>query len=169
MRAWDAPLTGHVRLGATSAIVSIPPLDLPATVEFAGLRWLAKKEFHLTLLDSAAMEAVGSIGPANALVSEAARGIEFAARLTGGIWMLEEPPARTLIALAELDGARGFFGRLADSGVRLEVPPFHVTLFTRGTSRGIGVHTMDELHALGRELAAGERKDLLARITAPVA
>jgi hypothetical protein len=166
VRSWSSPLIGHVRISVTSAIVSIPPLDLPGTVVFAGLRWLAKKEFHLTLLDRNAMEAVGRVGPPDALVRQAARGIEFTGHLTGGIWLLEEPPAKTLIGLADLDGARAFFGRLADSGARLEQPPFHVTLFTLGTSRGIGVHTMDELRSLGRELTAAEREDLLSRITA---
>lgn len=167
MIAWGEPRTGRMRISATSAIIAIPPLELPPTIRFAGVHWLAKKEFHLTLLDRSAMEAVARAGSATALVREAAKGIELAARLTGELWMLEEPPARTLIARAELDGAAALLGRLAEAGVVIEEPPFHVTLYTLGTSRGIGIHTMKELRSLGRELDESERGELLARLTAP--
>lgn len=158
-------LKGRVRVAATSAILSIPPLDLPSTVELSGSHWLAKKELHVTLLGRDAMESIGRGSRGPVVVRDAAKGMELEVRLTDELWLLEEPPASTIIARAEVPDAAELFAKISDaSGAKLEEPPYHVTLFTRGTSRGIGVHSLEELRSAGRELTDAERKRLLDQI-----
>jgi hypothetical protein len=67
--------------------------------------------------------------------------------------------------MCEVAGAEEFFAGLERHlQIGIERPPYHVTLYTIGTLRGIGVATRAELERLGEPLAAPERDALLSVI-----
>jgi hypothetical protein len=61
----------------------------------------------------------------------------------------EDAETETIIQMVKMPGLEDFFRNLGELiGERLEIPPVHVTLFMRGTEKGIGLPTrqvFDEL------------------------
>jgi hypothetical protein len=120
-------------------IVHIPPLNIPPTLHYDDADWLAKKEFHVTLLDT----------ETETLLGERARkrGIRFEVVLRDEFWMLTKGRARSIIQMCDVRGAAEFYARLG-----IERPPLHVTLYTIGDRRGIGVASHVELERVGTRI-----------------
>jgi hypothetical protein len=67
--------------------------------------------------------------------------------------------------MCDVSGADEFFAALErEFQTVIERPPYHVTLYTIGTLRGIGTATRAELERLGEPLTAPERDALLSVI-----
>lgn len=123
-------------------ILRIQPLTIPSTVDFDGAKWLAKREFHVTMLNAEQVTELGSRA-----VSSAKKGLRFEVTLRDEHWMLTKGRARSIIRMCDVAGSDEFFARLG-----IEKPPLHVTLYTIGDRRGIGVATHDELDRIGTRI-----------------
>ena len=61
----------------------------------------------------------------------------------------EGPGSETIIQMVEVPELAAFFKQLEELvGKELELPPTHVTLYMRGTEKGIGLPTPDEFERL---------------------
>jgi hypothetical protein len=59
-------------------------------------------------------------------------------------WIQEEEGVETVIQMVEVPGMVDFFRSLSEiTGLDLKPPPAHVTLFMRGTEKGIGLSNRD--------------------------
>src|SRR5947207_3196513 len=57
-------------------ILRIAPLQIPETIEFDGAHWRAKREFHVTMLNTETKTLLG-----NRAIAKAKRGIEFTVKM----------------------------------------------------------------------------------------
>ena len=80
-------------------------------------------------------------------VSSAKKGLRFDIALRDEHWMLTKGRARSIIRMCDVAGADEFYARLG-----IEMPPLHVTLYTIGDRRGIGIATHDELDRIGARI-----------------
>lgn len=161
---WDEPrLPVRFRVAETSAILQIEAPAIPNEIAFLGRFWRAKREFHVTLLGGEAMERISSVTPRPVTtIRRIARQSRIAVEPKSAFWILEEPPQATVILECDVAGAAGFYDRIETSvGVRIDPPPFHITLFTSGSAKGIGVHSREEMRELGSPMNR-EQTELLA-------
>jgi hypothetical protein len=78
---------------------------------------------------------------------------------------MREEKTRTIVRMCDVAGAEEFFAGLErELQTATERPPYHVTLYTIGTLRGIGAATRAELERLGEPIAGPERDALLSVI-----
>ncbi|HEX8154823.1 MAG TPA: hypothetical protein VF698_16945 [Thermoanaerobaculia bacterium] len=133
--------------------------------------WKAKSEYHVTLLGKdglgALLRDIGrlKIIQAEIAISRAAAEIEWRVRLLDEWWRVEDGKERTIVQLADVDGAEAFFTNLEWAlETKLARPPYHVTLFTADSPRGIGVSTREDLERLGRRLDGAELDELRSRL-----
>lgn len=164
---WDGPrLPVRFRCAETSAILQIEAPAVPNEIAFAGRTWRAKREFHVTLLGGEAMERISSATDKPVTtIRRIARQARMAVEPKNSFWTLEEPPVATIIVECDVFGGRSFYDRIETSlGLRIDPPPFHITLFTSGAAKGIGVHTRVELEELGSRLNADQEALLAAAI-----
>lgn len=156
---------GRLLVSPSSAIVRVEAPRIAPRLELAGRAFLAKREFHVTLLGREGSrrlaEAAGGSAQAARLVRKAWRGAAVRIEPGDELWMLDEPPAASIVLECRLQGGETFFETLSACGVVLEPPPFHVTLYLSGAGKGIGVHSAGELERLGRRLASHEREVFL--------
>ena len=135
-----------------------PPPDAPITID--GIRLQPKAELHVTLVGTALGEELLRSVARPRLHDTVARTLATHGthpRRTGSLHLLRKPFAEDgrsgvahsviehvrLPAMAPLHAA---LGRLL--GRQLPVPPTHVTLYTAGDDRGIGVPSPTRLRAL---------------------
>lgn len=162
-RLWPDGL-GHGRLlvAPASAIVRIEAPRLAPRLELAGRTFLAKREFHLTILGrekaGQLAAAAGGIEEAARLIRKAWRGASVRIEAGDELWMLDEPPIASIVLECRVEGGETFFRALSEAGALFEPPPWHVTLYLSGSGKGIGVHSVEELERLGRRLDADERE-----------
>jgi hypothetical protein len=141
------------------AIVHFEHPPIPDVIRFDGADWRAKREFHVTLAGTSA------IADADELVKRAAHRITFAVTLRDELWQVRENETQTIIRMCDVDGAEEFFERLEREMLKaMARPPYHVTLYTIGTLRGIGIPTHVDLHRLGKQIVGPERDTLLSVI-----
>lgn len=134
-------------------------LDFPKlqeTIDFLGARWTAKPEFHVTLIGKAAMRAlidelgILSLARVETAIVRARRNVPFRVHMRPELWLMREENARTIIQTCDVDGGETFFLRLENVlALKIERPPYHVTLYTIGTHKGIGVASTAVLRDLG--------------------
>ena len=156
-------LRGRLTRRGGGAIVHFDHPLIPDVIHFAGADWRAKREFHVTLAGTTTMALMTD--DADEAIKRAARRLVFTITLRDEFWQMHEEKARTIIRMCDVGGAEEFFARLeTDLQLSIERPPYHVTLYTIGTLRGIGVATRAELERLGREIAGHERDALMSVI-----
>ena len=164
---WGRPrLPVRFRCAETSAILQIEAPAVPNEIAFAGRTWRAKREFHITLLGGEAMVRIASATDKPVTtIRRIARQSRMAVEPKDSFWILEEPPVASIIVECDVIGDRGFYDRVETSlGVRLDPPPFHITLFTSGSLKGIGIHSRVELGELGSRLDGEQDARLAAAI-----
>ena len=83
----------------------------------------------------------------NRAIAKAKRGIELTVKMRDEFWMLTKGRARSIIQMCDVAGADEFFANLG-----VETPPLHVTLYTLGDTRGIGVASWAELEQRGSRI-----------------
>lgn len=158
------------RLGGTCAVredVVLLNVESPAarsTVDFANATWRLKREFHVTLLNSRATsrvtEATGDAFRSVEVLRRAVRK-DFAVVPSASVWIVRKANAKAIVVECDVTGAEELFTEIAaETGVDLERPPYHITLYTIGTARGIGLPTRAELERLGRKLGTDEVRTL---------
>ena len=118
-------------------------------VRFDGRRFQPKREVHITLIGKDLGEAVVEAAAQDERVfdrlQQAARAVDWGYQLTDAWYHVAEGEpgggqAETIIRMADVPGLAEFYRRLGEIlGRALEVPPAHVTLYTRNTSEGIGL------------------------------
>ena len=152
-----------IRRGGGAILHFIHP-PIPDVIHFGDVAWRAKREFHITLLGSTTMPALIGIRDVNTddAIKRAARNLAFTITLRDELWQMHEKEMRTLIRMCDAGGAEEFFARLeSELQTTIERPPYHVTLYTIGTQRGIGVATRTELERMGEEI---EERDALISV-----
>ena len=78
---------------------------------------------------------------------------------------MREEKTRTIIRMCDVAGAEEFFARTRTRTADvIERPPYHVTLYTIGTLRGIGVATRADSSASANRSPDPERDALLSVI-----
>lgn len=161
-------LRGTLACRRDGALVHIRLPALPVTIEVSGRLFKAKREFHVTLLGRQILRRAGLPGDARTenAIRQAARGTAFAVELHDDLWILTAGEAATIIRMCSVAGAEDFFVRFeAETGVSVERPPYHVTLYTSATSAGIGVASKAELEHCGRRLPEAQSAGLLRSVT----
>jgi hypothetical protein len=157
------PFRGRFTRRGGGAIVHFDHAPIPDVIHFAGADWRAKREFHITLVGAAAMRTLTP--DPDDVIKRAARRLTFSITPREEFWHVREEKTRTIVRMCEVAGAEEFFAGLErELQIRIERPPYHVTLYTIGTLRGIGVATRAELERLGEPLATPERDALLSVI-----
>jgi hypothetical protein len=142
------------------AIVHFEHPPIPDVIRFGGADWRAKREFHVTLTGTTMMNAV-----TDEMVKRAASGLTFAVTLQDELWQIRENETQTIIRMCDVEGAEEFFERLERGMLKaIARPPYHVTLYTIGTLRGIGIPTHVDLHRLGKQIIDPERATLMSVI-----
>jgi hypothetical protein len=145
------------------AIVHFDHPPIPDVIHFAGADWRAKREFHVTLASSTTM--YNLIADPDDVIKRAARRLTFRITPLDEFWLLREEKTQAIIRMCEVEGAEEFFAGLErELQTVIERPPYHVTLYTIGTLRGIGAATRAELERLGEAIAGPERDALLSVI-----
>jgi hypothetical protein len=156
-------LRGRLTRRGGGAIVHFEHPPIPDVIRFAGADWRAKREFHVTLAGTTTMRALAI--EADEVIKRAAQGQTFAITLRDELWHVRENETRAIIRMCDVEGAEEFFTRLErEMLTAIARPPYHVTLYTIGTLRGIGIPTSAELHRLGEKINGPERAALMSVI-----
>lgn len=157
------PLRGRLSRRGGGAIIHFAHPPIPDVIHFGGADWRAKREFHVTLAGTNTIPDLTD--DADDVVKRAAHRLTFSIELRDEFWHVCEEETRTIIRMCDVRGAEEFFGRLeAVIGAPIVRPPYHVTLYTIGTLRGIGLPTSAVLARLGQKVAGPERDALLSVI-----
>src|SRR3954452_10541045 len=145
------------------AIVHFEHPPIPDVIRFAGADWRGKREVHVTLAGATTIRGVAL--EADEMVKRAARHLSFTITLRDELWHVRENDAQAIIRMCDVDGAEEFFTKLEREMLKaIARPPYHVTLYTIGTLRGIGIPTHVELHRLGKQIIGPERDALMSVI-----
>jgi hypothetical protein len=156
-------LRGRLTRRGGGAVIHFDHPPIPDVIHFADADWRAKREFHITLAGTNTMRALTA--DADDVIKRAARRLTFTITPRNEFWLVREGNARTIIRMCDAGGAEEFFTRLeSELDLSLERPPYHVTLYTIGTLRGIGLPSPSELARLGVEITGPEREALLSVI-----
>lgn len=148
------------------ALLHLGFAKLPETITFAEAVWSAKPEYHVTLVGKGMMRSLVdelgllSLARIETAIVRARRNVPFRVHMREELWWIEEEGARTIVQMCEVDGGETFFRRLDEAlGVEIPRPPYHVTLYTLRTRKGIGIASETVLRELGRRLTDDELKD----------
>lgn len=158
-------IRGRLSRRGGGAILHFNHPPIPDVIHFGDIDWRAKREFHVTLLGSTTMRALVGAREVNTddSIKRAARKLVFTITLRDALWQMRDKEMRTVIRTCAVGGAEEFFARLEEElKIAIERPPYHVTLYTIGTLRGIGIATRAELERLGEEIAGSERDALMS-------
>ncbi len=161
-------IRGRLARHTDGAIIQIELPPLPPAIEFSGRTFAAKRDYHVSLLGREILRRAGlSEMPAREdAIRRAARGKRFSIELLDDFWLLREGEAATLIRVCAVDGAEEFFRHFeSEAGVIVDRPPYHITLYTHATDKGVGLCSVEDLRRLGRRLDADESGALLRLIT----
>jgi hypothetical protein len=159
MKAIRGRLTRH----GGGAIVHFDHPPIPDVIHFADVDWRAKREFHVTLTGTTTMRELTA--EPDDVIKRAARSLSFTIELGDELWHVHENDTQAIIRMCAISGAEEFFTRLErEMQMAIERPPYHVTLYTIGTLRGIGLATREDLERMGREIAGSERDTLMSVI-----
>lgn len=156
-------LRGRFTRRGGGAIVHFEHPPIPDVIRFAGADWRAKREFHVTLAGTTMLRPL--LADADEVIKRAARQLTFTIIPREEFWHVRENETRTIIRMCDVEGAEEFFARMEkEMGTTIERPPYHVTLYTIGTLRGIGLPTRAELERLGEEITGPERAVMMSVI-----
>jgi hypothetical protein len=157
------PFRGRFTRRGGGAIVHFDHPAIPDVIHFAGEDWRAKREFHITLIGTSTMRLL-SPDPDD-IIKRAARRLTFSITCRDEFWQVREKETRAIIRVCDVSGAEEFLAGLEQElQTLIERPPYHVTLYTIGTLRGIGLASSAELGRLGQQLTGTEMNTLLSVI-----
>lgn len=166
--------------GALLLLLTREAIDLPNDiVAFRGKVFDPKDEVHITIVGRASgrrvKEAVDRDLAANSCLKRAIDETNWAYRIQGRMYHVRKEKevkneqgdldlveAESIIVMAEVAGLQSFYERLDRMiEMNLELPPTHVTLYTRGDPLGIGLSNQEDFEAfVTREIWPTELKEL---------
>jgi hypothetical protein len=129
----------------------------PEGVRFEGRHFEAKDEIHITILSRDAAEAVRQHLERYPQDEEQVRQLVDETiwdyrKLDSFYYIQEEPEVETIVQMVKVPGVDTFFKQVGQLvGQELELPPTHVTLYMRGTEKGIGIPTQAEFERLAQK------------------
>ena len=154
---------GRLTRRGGGAIVHFDHAPISDVIRFAGAEWRAKREFHVTLFGAAVIRALTL--NEDDVIKRAARRLTFTVSLREELWHVREGSMRAIIRMCDVGGAEELFSRLeAELSTPIERPPYHVTIYTIGTLRGIGLANLADLERCGEEITGMEREALRSAI-----
>jgi hypothetical protein len=122
-------------------------------VRYQGRLFQPKSELHITIISQDGEKVTRhleddpkTLGPLQELI----QGNDWRFRkLPAYYHVVEAPDVETIIQMVEIPGLEGFLRALSGMlGQELVRPPTHVTLYTRGTEKGIGLPTQEAFQEL---------------------
>lgn len=134
------PLTGFVLVNIDK--ISYQYLDQP--VHYQGKLFQPKEELHITIISDDAgtiLKHLENRPDDQAGINDLVLSSNWSYRkLPKFYYVTEEPDKETIIQMVDMPGLRQFLMDLSKLiGHGLTVPPTHVTLYMRGTDKGIGI------------------------------
>jgi ribosomal protein S15P/S13E len=129
----------------------------PEGVQYERRHFEAKDEVHITILSRDAAEAVRQHLERYPQDEEQVRQLVDETnmdyrKLDSFYHIQEEPEVETIVQMVEVPGVGTFFKQVGQLvGQELELPPTHVTLYMRGTEKGIGIPTQAEFERLAQK------------------
>jgi hypothetical protein len=123
-------------------------------VKYRGKTLQPKDELHITILSKEAADSVGRYleehPDEHKRIRRLAEETDWTFHKTGELYYVqEEEGVETIIEMVDMPHLEGFFRKLSRMiDEDLEVPPVHVTLYMRGTDKGIGLATQEEFENL---------------------
>lgn len=137
--------------------------DLPEIATCLGRRWRRKRELHLTVVAERRLEALDERGWDRVVRVASGRRLG-PVRVGDDIRRVRHPERQeleTLVAMAECAGLAELIADLVRAtGVRLPVPPVHVTLYSTDPAKGIGITDQRELEELASRLGEPELEEV---------
>jgi hypothetical protein len=118
-------------------------------VKYQGTVLEPKDELHITVISQDGAQRLANFMQENQAGKEKVKslieGTDWSFRKQDRFfWIQEEEGVETIIQMVEVPGMADFFRSLSQiTGLGLEPPPAHVTLFMRGTEKGIGLPEKD--------------------------
>ena len=157
MSAWHPPWPGFNARG--SLLLPLPPepfVELAPALEFEGVHYARKREFHVTVLDRdtgtrlRTRELASAVRPT---LRELFEGEDWSWRPGGKRWLLREDKdgvrVHSIIELVDLPALARFRHNAGwAQGERLPPVPAHVTLYTAGNDIGIGLSSNEQFRKL---------------------
>jgi ribosomal protein S15P/S13E len=129
----------------------------PEGVRYDGRHFEAKDEVHITILSRDAAETVRQHlerypqdeDQVRRMVDET----NWEYRKLDSFYHIQQAPdEETIVQMVEVPGLDTFFNQVGQLvGQELELPPTHVTLYMRGTEKGIGIPTQAEFEQLAQK------------------
>ena len=162
-RLVDEPL---IETEQGSVIAPLRIDGLAPVLRAIGREWQRKQEFHITALSRRGLDAATNDRED---VWEAATRLAVG-RSLGPVLATEElrivrdgDGLETVIVLVKCDAMKGLYGDIRRAtGVWLELPPAHVTLYSTDPADGIGLSTQAELDELAPSLRQSTQSELRA-------
>jgi hypothetical protein len=116
-----------------------------------------KQELHITILSREAAESVkihleqhpDELESIQQLINNT----DWSFRKRNQFFRVEEnQDVESIVQLVQISELKAFFQKLSEQiNTDLEPPPAHITLYTRGNSKGIGIPTNEDFKQLARE------------------
>ncbi|HEU5114234.1 MAG TPA: hypothetical protein VFT82_00535 [Candidatus Paceibacterota bacterium] len=131
-------------------------LTLPPRLRIFGSRFTRKGEFHVTLVSGDVVTEEVRVA-----AEKAAKGIRFRIGVEPSFFLVEKDygieSRRSIIASCLVAGAEEFNNRLyAQTGVIIDSVPYHVTLYTAGNSKGIGLTSQQDKLRFATKIPYGQ-------------
>jgi hypothetical protein len=168
-------LTPHIKLqsGCVALHLSFKPFE-PSRLTLAGQEWLAKSELHCTLVSakrvcSAIVQATGhSEAEAQTTLLGSIRNFlehtqleQADLKLTDDYRFVAKEDRRSIVRMVKLPSIEALFVQLRrDLNLQIPTQPTHITLFTGGDGRGIGINSNEELTDITKAMTADELAEL---------
>jgi hypothetical protein len=139
--------------GRKALLLPVERLPIAPGIQFDGREWLAKREFHVTLLNEERAKELG-----RRALSRAKSGLDLRVRLRDEYMRAVKGRAQSILRMCDVDAAAELYSRLG-----IDPPPLHVTLYTFGDGRGIGIASHAELAQRCSPLAGDALAEFLTK------
>jgi hypothetical protein len=141
---------------------------LPARIDALGMEWERKREFHLTVLPRALVEAVAAHRRGRPEPWDAVAGV-LSGRALGPLTTRDDvrrvtrpdDELRTLIVMVDAPGLVPIYRDLSAAlEVQLRPPPAHVTLYSTDPAHGIGIENDPQLAERAPPLTSAQQREV---------
>jgi hypothetical protein len=165
----------HVVAGH-SVVAPLIVEGLPAEIDALGVRWQRKREFHLTVLSRAIVEAAAESSRLDAATVWDTVTRALSGRTVGPITTRndlrrvnrpdndndnDDDALQTLIVMVDAPGLNPIYRELsAELATHLDPPPAHVTLYSTDPAEGIGIESERQLAERAPPLTDAEQQQL---------
>lgn len=158
----EIPANFYISYGGALLNVIIPTNGKPQKFIFNGENYIIKNEQHVTLvgtsmkLDKKIKEIhklsnkEASIKLQEALI-KAKSSLSFTISLLNDFRIVTNGDRKSIIQMCNVTNSKEFYENLEkELGIHIEEPPFHVTLYTKDGTEGIGIPSMAVLNLISK-------------------